>query len=203
MTDQVGYYWNNGNWQINSRDSFSYNLNNQWTNFLFQVWNGSNWTNSWQYVYSYDPNFNNTSMLFQTWTNNNWTNNTKYDYTYDMNNACTSFVSRTWNNAWNNMDSTHYYYHFSTGVAEGYSAGDCKIFPNPSGSEFNIDMSAIFRNDISVEVLDITGRSVFTQRKVNAGILKLDNSGWEPGTYIVNIRSGNSIIERKKIIVMR
>jgi hypothetical protein len=53
-----------------------------------------------------------------------------------------------------------------------------------------------------VEVFDITGRCVFVQHKVNTGILKLDNSSWEPGTYILNIRSGNSIIESKRIIVL-
>jgi aminopeptidase N len=78
-----------------------------------------------------------------------------------------------------------------------------KIYPNPSSSEFNVDLSALNSNGISVEIFDLQGKSVFTQYNVNAKLLRIDDSKWKQGIYLVNIRSGNKMIESKRVSVAR
>lgn len=71
---------------------------------------------------------------------------------------------------------------------DDYSIGSMKIFPNPTSGKFYID--GTFDNDYTVEIIDLNGRKVFSQ-KFEAGQKEaIDFNG--KGIYTVKLSSGTT-----------
>lgn len=75
---------------------------------------------------------------------------------------------------------------------------DVSIYPNPSNSLLNIKINSSI-NDYKIEIVSITGQSVFTK---NYSILSpiIDISSFSNGVYFLNISQNNIIISSSKII---
>ena len=77
-----------------------------------------------------------------------------------------------------------------------------KIYPNPSSSEFTVDLTGISNtSEITLEVYDISGKEIFSQKYSNTKIIKVDDHKWSAGTYILNVRGRDGIVGRKKVVV--
>lgn len=74
------------------------------------------------------------------------------------------------------------------------------IFPNPSSSEFIIDLGDISLEDASIVLTDLRGRVVLT-KAVNQAIVRIDES-LEAGTYVMQVigRKGEMLIYPTRLV---
>ncbi len=74
------------------------------------------------------------------------------------------------------------------------------IFPNPSSSEFIIDLGDISLDDASIVLTDLRGRVVLT-KAVNQAIVRIDES-LEVGTYVIQVigRKGEMLIYPTRLV---
>jgi predicted nucleic acid-binding Zn-ribbon protein len=101
-------------------------------------------------------------------------------------------------------DNTFNYSNIVALKVEGKSVMVTKTFPNPTRSNFNIEIVADKKQLLSAEVFDIIGKRVGNyQVNVEAGLNKkqISLSALAAGTYIIQLKDekGN-IIEKVKII---
>jgi hypothetical protein len=71
------------------------------------------------------------------------------------------------------------------------------VFPNPSTDKVNVQYESTSDSDISVSVLDMTGRVVLTSSTtalVGFNSAELDLSSLTSGTYIISMNNGQSIV---------
>ncbi len=76
------------------------------------------------------------------------------------------------------------------------------IYPNPNNGSFNVQLQADVNNKIEIEVVDISGRQIFSKSFENKSLfnenINLDKVA--SGIYLVNIKNGKKT-ETRKIIV--
>ena len=86
--------------------------------------------------------------------------------------------------------------------SESYDISDLVLYPNPNNGNFNIQFNSNSGNEISVEVHDMRGRSIYNKSYTNNGLfnesLQLNNA--QAGVYLVTVQDGSKK-EVKKIVV--
>ena len=111
LTEFLGQYWDGSAWVNIFEFSYSYDVNNNQTEWLGQFWVGSAWVNVFKVSYTYDVNNNRIEALWQDWDGSDWVNSTKHSYTYDGNNNLTELLGQTWDGSdWVNVDKSIYSY---------------------------------------------------------------------------------------------
>jgi len=88
----------------------------------------------------------------------------------------------------------------STGLSVEELLKDVSIYPNPTSSQVSIVFNWALESDLSVEVIDMLGRSLYNG-SIDAGDVShtIDMSSMTAGTYQLIVRdneTGNSTIER-------
>jgi hypothetical protein len=63
-----------------------------------------------------------------------------------------------------------------------------KVFPNPSSSNFNVDLSGFSGDDVTIYVVDFFERTVFEKTTRESKFL-IDGSAWSSGNYLLLIRT--------------
>jgi len=78
---------------------------------------------------------------------------------------------------------------------------ETNIYPNPFKNFLNIEIDKSMQ-DLSISIVDITGKQVFYRNfdNIHLNILKIKTNLIKKGSYILLVKSGNSIIFRKKMI---
>ena len=86
-----------------------------------------------------------------------------------------------------------------TGIAEN-NAEFFSISPNPSAGKFTVSTIDRSQKTLQIEIIDLTGKIIFTEQTRSSGLLSVDISSYPKGIYFVKIHNGEhrSI---KKIIV--
>ena len=76
------------------------------------------------------------------------------------------------------------------------------VYPNPGAGQFNLEYNTAVAEVVTVEVLDLTGRTVYTQQSAVAtgrNIMILDLSGLAAGTY--SIRTTGETVSTTPLII--
>lgn len=90
----------------------------------------------------------------------------------------------------------------TVGVTE-IEDGSFTLFPNPSQGMVTVSMEGIATGDISMEIIDVTGKTVFTQNVLfdgNKTNYNLDLSSLENGIYLINISMQEGTATRRIIL---
>jgi hypothetical protein len=77
-------------------------------------------------------------------------------------------------------------------VAEHSIFRSVSLFPNPNNGQFSIRGELVENTDLTITVLDVTGRAIVPSIALQAGVLfnhEMDMSGVAAGLYLVQIRS--------------
>lgn len=81
------------------------------------------------------------------------------------------------------------------GVEDITALNSLEVYPNPAIDKFSLSLDMAESENVSIDVLDITGKVVFSKNlgRLSAGqnIQSLDVSNLEAGIYLVNISVGN------------
>lgn len=127
FTIGLGYRWNvnTNSWDLKSRGTNYYDINNNVDSILSENWTSNNYVNASLEIYTYDTNNNKTSWTSQGWNQTAWQNSTQYVYTYDSSNNLITQLNKTWNitnNQWKNTGKSHSYFDSNNFIT--YEVGD-------------------------------------------------------------------------------
>jgi len=64
------------------------------------------------------------------------------------------------------------------------------VYPNPSRSVFNIDLSGFSGDEVTIYVVNFFERTVF-EKKSNEKSISIDGSNWSTGNYLLLIRTAD------------
>lgn len=81
--------------------------------------------------------------------------------------------------------------------------GTIAIFPNPTQGIVTVSMDGIATGDITMEIIDITGKSVFTQKVLfdgNKTNYSLDLSSLTNGTYLIKLNMQDGTATRRIVL---
>jgi len=82
----------------------------------------------------------------------------------------------------------------STGVGEQSGSTLLRVYPNPAGNLLNIDLSAWNTQDLSLRIVDLTGRLISEQSGLlGGGVFVLDISNLAQGMYRVKVRDNVTV----------
>jgi len=92
-----------------------------------------------------------------------------------------------------------------TGVENLSTVNDVSIFPNPTEGNATLNLSLASAGKVSVNVVDITGKVVLNvfEGTLNDGESQLPINGSSllaSGVYVVNVKAGDSVIQKKLVI---
>ncbi|MEN8229210.1 MAG: T9SS type A sorting domain-containing protein [Bacteroidota bacterium] len=91
-----------------------------------------------------------------------------------------------------------------TGIENTFKDCDLKIFPNPNKGIFTLEIinrSPVIQMDLSI--YDITGKELLIQQlRINEKLRKtIDLSGYNAGTYILNVKGVQNTVFKAKLII--
>jgi Leucine-rich repeat (LRR) protein len=100
----------------------------------------------------------------------------------------------------NDLDGTSSYSNIVSVATKGKGL-TAKVFPNPFGDNINVDISTEKKTDVTVDVIDVLGRSMrhftfYTEGSLN---LPISTKDWPSGTYFLKISDGQTVVQQKII----
>jgi PKD repeat protein len=92
-----------------------------------------------------------------------------------------------------------------TGIEEVSVVNDVNIFPNPTEGDATIALSLATAGKVTINVTDLTGKEVAKvfDDNLSDGEIQIPMSGTSQlaaGVYVVNVRAGESVVQKKLII---
>jgi hypothetical protein len=75
------------------------------------------------------------------------------------------------------------------------STSSLEMWPNPANNEVQVTMNGVVAD--MIEVFDIAGKHVASFNRKS----RLDVSGWAAGSYMIRVRSENTVMERRLMVV--
>jgi len=223
LTVRLNQSWN-GSWNDVSRSLYTYDANNDLDTLLYQKWSFNAWNDDYRNLYDFDAHHNRTLIQEQLAVGIGvWEDREKYEYTYDQFDEVTHLINseytngtwvpvyqyniindqdqnrssevfQNWENGWVNADSTQYYYTNLTGVQEIPGVHSMFLFPNPTNDQLNIEFDKSFDGRISV--YSMQGVKIADQRCFSEVASQLDVSSFNPGQYVIVLRSGNNVVAK-------
>lgn len=84
-----------------------------------------------------------------------------------------------------------------------YNNNRFTLYPNPSSqTNFNIDFSNLNIDYLTIEILDINGKRIFSENKLH-NEMSIDISNFSEGIYFVELIKNGIIIDNQKLIVKK
>jgi hypothetical protein len=87
-------------------------------------------------------------------------------------------------------------------VAENEHKHEIAIFPNPSNGITTIEVSGVVNNDETVEIIDITGRLIYSEKMnayANFAESFVDVSSYKSGTYLVKVKTNERVYTKSLV----
>ena len=95
------------------------------------------------------------------------------------------------------------YKNSTIGISESSSNQGITVYPNPSSGKININLSDNTKKNILVEIDDICGKKIFSNRIENpSNLISIDADKIENGSYFIKIISDNHLVKVQKIILI-
>lgn len=87
-----------------------------------------------------------------------------------------------------------------TGLDDG-PGSTTRIFPNPSRGSIQVVLDDGYAGSRAVELFTLQGHSVYRQSGLNGSLLEIDLGEFPAGIYLIRIRSGTAVVNRKVVKV--
>lgn len=84
------------------------------------------------------------------------------------------------------------------GLKEIVVAENLKFYPNPSHGEFIVKSG--YETPLSMQVVDVLGRSVLKAQRISKGENRIDTSGLSKGVYLLQFQVGNNQYTKRLIV---
>jgi hypothetical protein len=86
-----------------------------------------------------------------------------------------------------------------TGLQEIAGNEKIQIYPNPNNGIFNIEYPNVVANNY-IEVINLTGQMIYSESPSSENITRIDLTGKPKGIYLVKIKQGAEIFQKKIIV---
>ena len=87
-----------------------------------------------------------------------------------------------------------------TDISKPIIADDIRIYPNPVVDKLTIDLSRIQGQEVSLMMLDASGKPVFNQSEIKEKQVEIDVSKFKSGVYLIRIHNETGAVNKKVII---
>ena len=87
-----------------------------------------------------------------------------------------------------------------TGIINIEFGDIAKIYPNPSKGTFYFEVNKQGNNDLFVQIVDVSGKIIFTKNKITKTIEEIDLGNYAKGIYFIQVRSDKYFKTEKLII---
>jgi hypothetical protein len=205
LINESGQIWNSDSlrWDFSSLIEYLYNTEGQIVEKIYQIWEHNDWNKTVRYIYEYNETGRNTSIMFFLWNSSSgiWETNKKYLYDYNIDGSLTNEIWQIWdtvNGIWLNDLMIKYYLGEAVSVISPLKNNEIIFFPNPFAGKVTLKLSGIQLSEIFLQIFDIEGRIVYSL-KMNENPIQLDLDTLPGGTYLLNIKAGNRVFNKKII----
>ncbi len=99
----------------------------------------------------------------------------------------------------------------SDGFPEGLSGNNepdakgeqVRVYPNPTTGEFSLDCPVHLGEELTLDILDLSGRNVLRRQFVNSGTYSIPNGALNGGIYLLRLYQNQQTFHTSKIVVLR
>lgn len=81
------------------------------------------------------------------------------------------------------------------------TGGVMEVFPNPTSGLINLQLPSAIHGIITIQVIDVSGQSVFFDTSFNENRTTLNLSGMARGTYLLQLRSDDQIFHARIVLM--
>jgi len=85
----------------------------------------------------------------------------------------------------------------ATGIDENSIFAGVAVYPNPATDMLSVDLSTVEAENITITLVDMTGKTIAVQQNAAASVAQFDLSAFAKGMYQVRITDGSSVSVRK------
>lgn len=200
--------WTGSDWANSYLDVYSYDEANRLAEVLTQGWDETGWLNDYRKVYTYTDG-DLTEALAQDWDGTAWANTSRRTYTNDAEGNPVEEVEQFFEDAtWVNDTRNLHEYESATAGEPGSSAPSTlllSVYPNPTLGEATLVFALDQAGSVELAVYDLMGRRVAIQPSQGLGVgaheLRWDFGGLPAGTYLLQIRSEDTAVTRRLVVV--
>jgi hypothetical protein len=199
--------WLNAAWVNMYQYVFAYNSANIRTYQKSATWINNAWRNNFQDNYVFDANGFKLSDQRDNWVNNAWAGSNKRTTTPTAYGNTSTSLYQTWqNNTLTNVSRTFYYYEsFDNGLSSitENTFGRTSLYPNPAGNFVNVEFASTQNENITVNVLSVTGNLVLSETlQSNNGDNRIvfDSQKLANGFYTIQLKSATAESSIKFIV---
>ncbi len=79
---------------------------------------------------------------------------------------------------------------------------DATVFPNPTSNQLTIE-TAILLEDVTLQILDISGKLLLNENIKEFKTYSIDCSNWSSGTYLITLSDAKYDLYSSKLIISR
>ena len=207
-TSYVTEVWNSTTsaWDNSDRYINIVYANGNIMNLEVQYYNASTsaYISSSRIANTYDGNHHVLNSIIQQFDlpTTTWLNSGKVDYTYDANGNESMHITQTWDSSsgsWQNSLREQHYYTITVGINNvSQQEKTMQLYPNPASEFINVSTkgAATFTE---LNIVDITGQTVLTEKTKGTNAIKVNISALPSGIYFAELKDEASKIYRKFI----
>lgn len=197
----LDYEWDTveNEWMLQSRTSYTYNVNQLATKMTLEDWVNNTWVNDVLETFSYDANNFLIESLRSDWnsTTSSYDTATRQLITNDSEGNPTETITQTFQfGSWINASRDRRTYPTCSALSETeFLAENFKIYPVPASNILTIESKKMFQG--YAELRDIRGRLISTEKLSNNS--KIDISSLNSGVYLLTISSQEETFTKRII----
>jgi hypothetical protein len=93
----------------------------------------------------------------------------------------------------------------ATGLNESSTViSNVSVYPNPALTASSVDIDLVQNDNVTIEVMSVTGQIVFTQTLTNASagkhVVKMNTENWANGVYNIHVSTTEGSVNRKLVV---
>lgn len=196
--------WENEAWVNSTKETYSRTETQE--ELIMEEWTVQGWGKTEKYQGTFDDFGNPTGMKYSSWFDTEWELELELlmDLSYNESNDVTEMVIRSWNPSLTAPENLSKYIfsdflHFTTDVPEITSLNNVKVFPNPVGSNLNIQIDENKISGYHVNIVNLTGQTIFSKKYSNPSI-SINADGFASGMYFLNIKTDDGSFYSQKLL---
>ena len=196
--------WENEAWVNSTKETYSRTETQE--ELIIEEWTVQGWGKTEKYQGTFDDFGNPTGMKYSSRFDTEWELELELlmDLSYNESNDVTEMVIRSWNPSLTAPENLSKYIfsdflHFTTDVPEITSLNNVKVFPNPVGSNLNIQIDENKISGYHVNIVNLTGQTIFSKKYSNPSI-SINADGFASGMYLLNIKTDDGSFYSQKLL---
>ena len=196
--------WENDQWVYTTKET--YLRDEMHEELILENWIGEGWQNSEKYDATFDNYGNTTGIKYSSWEETHWEVETAYTFDLICNELrdVTEMIVRYWDPSLIVQTNVSKYVfsnflRFTTDVPEITELHNVKVFPNPVGSNFTIQIEDNQITSYQVNMVNLAGQTIFSNTFSDSSV-SVNAEDFTPGMYLLNIKSDEGKIYTGKLV---